>query len=89
MVSVGTMIYAIFHFRLGSSWNELVLNMFYLACLVMIAMYFFKTGITTKQFNDWCTLCVGIMLTFFYARKDWKTYSKRNLWMICIVDVGM
>ena len=84
----------------------------------MIAMYFFKVGITTKQFNYWCTLCVGItvllrdilfppqlanyplhlacltlavllvlMLTFFYARKDWKTYSKRNLWMICIVDM--
>jgi len=28
-----------------------------------------------------------MMLTYFYARKDWKTYSKRNLWMICIVDM--
>jgi len=28
-----------------------------------------------------------IMLTYFYARKDWKTYSKRNLWMIFIVDM--
>ncbi len=28
-----------------------------------------------------------LMLTFFYARKEWKTYSKRNLWMICIVDM--
>ena len=27
------------------------------------------------------------MLTFFYARKEWKTYSKRNLWMICIIDM--
>ena len=26
------------------------------------------------------------MLTFFYARKEWKTYSKSNLWMIFIVD---
>ena len=118
IASVGTMIYAIFYFGLKNSWNELVINVFYIACLVMIAMYFFKTGITTKQFNYWCTLCVGItvllrdilfppplanyplhlaclmlsvmlliMLTFFYARKDWKTYSKRNLWMICIVDM--
>ena len=27
------------------------------------------------------------MLTFFYARKEWKTYSKANLWMIFIVDM--
>ena len=23
----------------------------------------------------------------FYARKDWKSYTKRNLWAICIIDV--
>jgi hypothetical protein len=28
-----------------------------------------------------------ILLTYFYARKDWKTYSKRNLWLIFIVDM--
>ena len=28
-----------------------------------------------------------VMLTYFYARKQWSTYSKRNLWMICIVDM--
>ena len=26
------------------------------------------------------------MLTYFYARKDWRSYTKRNLWSICIVD---
>lgn len=118
IASVGMMIYAVFHFGLENSWNELILNLFYIACLVMIAMYFFKKGITTKQFNYWCSLCVGVtvllrdilfpppminrplhivcitlsvmlvlMLTFFYSRKDWKTYSKHNLWMICIVDM--
>jgi quercetin dioxygenase-like cupin family protein len=118
IASVGMMIYAVFHFGLKNAWNELILNMFYLACLVMIAMYFFKVCITTKQFNYWCSLCVGItvllrdilfppplvnyplhlscmtlsvilvlMLIFFYSRKDWVTYSKRNLWMICIVDM--
>ena len=25
-------------------------------------------------------------LTYFYARKDWKTYSKGNLWSIFIID---
>jgi hypothetical protein len=27
------------------------------------------------------------MLTFFYARKNWQGYTKRNLWAICIVDM--
>ena len=27
------------------------------------------------------------MLTYFYSRKDWKRYTKRNLWMICIIDM--
>ena len=118
MVSVGVMLYAVAHFGLKESWPELVLNLFYIACLVMMWMYFFQCGITTKQFNYWCTVCLGVtvllrdilfapplayyslhlacltlsvalvlLLTFFYARKDWKTYSKRNLWLICIVDM--
>lgn len=118
IVSVGTMLYGVLHFGLSQTWPELVLNLFYIACLVMIGMYFFQCGITTKQFNYWCTVCLGVtvllrdilfapplayyslhlacltlsvalvlLLTFFYARKDWKTYSKRNLWLICIVDM--
>ena len=118
LLSVGTMLYGIWHFGLGETWPELVLNLFYIACLVMRGMYFFKCGITTNQFNYWCSVCVGItvllrdilfapvlayypihlacltlsvgmilLLTFFYARKEWKTYSKRNLWMICIIDM--
>lgn len=117
-VSVGTMLYGIFHFGLKETWPELILNLFYIACLVMIVMYFFQKGITTNQFNYWCSLCVGVtillrdilfpppmasyplhlacltlavmlllMLTYFYARKEWKTYSKLNLWMICIIDM--
>ncbi len=117
-VSVGTMLYGIFHFGLKETWPELILNLFYIACLVMIVMYFFQKGITSNQFNYWCSLCVGVtillrdilfpppltsyplhlacltlavmlllMLTYFYARKEWKTYSKLNLWMICIIDM--
>ena len=26
-------------------------------------------------------------LTYFYARKNWKSYTKRNLWVICIIDM--
>ena len=117
IVSVAVMLYAIGHFGLKESWPELVLNVFYVACLVMIGMYFFKR-LDSHRFNYWCTLCVGmtillrdilfppplafyslhlicitlsvllvLMLTFFYARKDWQSYTKGNLWMICIVDM--
>ena len=118
MVSVGIMFYAIGHFGIREAWPELILNIFYVACLLMIWMYFFNyRRITTQQFNYWCTVLVGItillrdilfvpplafyslhltcltlsvllllMLTFFYARKDWKSYSKSNLWMIFVVD---
>ena len=118
VLSVGVMLFGVWHFGLEKTWPELVLNLFYIACIVMIWMYFFNGPITTKQFNYWYTLNVGmtvllrdvlfapplvnyplhlscltlsvvllLMLTFFYARKDWKTYSKSNLWAICIIDV--
>ena len=119
MVSVGVMLYGIAHFGLAEAWPELVLNMFYIACLVMIWMYFFNSPhITTQQFNYWCSISVGMTvllrdilfapplafyslhlvclllsvlllcaLTFFYARKNWKSYTKRNLWLICIIDM--
>ncbi len=118
VVSVGVMLYGVWHFGLQIAWPELVLNVFYIACIVMMWMYFLGGRITSQQFNYWCTLNVGatillrdilfapplgyysihlacltlsvallLMLTFFYARKEWKTYSKRNLWMIFLVDL--
>ena len=118
IVSVGVMLYAIGHYGLQEAWPELVLNLFYIACLVMIGMYFFNYRITTQQFNYWCSICMGMtvllrdilfppplaffslhliclvlsvlllcMLTFFYARKNWQSYTKRNLWVICIIDI--
>ncbi len=118
ILSVGVMLYAVWHFGLSHAWPELVLNLFYIACIVMMGMYFFQYRITTEQFNYWCSVCVGItillrdilfqpplayywihlvcltlsvtlllMLTFFYARKEWKTYSKANLWMIFVIDL--
>ena len=117
MVSVGVMLYAVAHFGLKEAWPELVLNVFYIACLVMIGKYFFNR-MDTHQFNYWCSVSVGItvllrdilfapplalyalhlvcltlsvlllcMLTFFYARKNWQEYTKRNLWGICIIDI--
>lgn len=117
MVSVGIMLYGVSHFGLKESWPELVLNVFYLACLVMMWLFFFNL-LQPKPFNYWCTLFMGItvmlrdilfaphlayyalhlacltlavallvVLTYFYARKDWQYYSKSNLWMIFIIDM--
>ena len=119
VLSVGVMLFGIFHFGLRESWPELVLNLFYIACLVIIWMYFFNSPrITTQQFNYWCSISVGMTvllrdilfapplanyplhlacftlsvlllctLTYFYARKDWKSYSKSNLWAIFVIDM--
>jgi hypothetical protein len=117
MLSVGIMLYGVFHFGLAESWPELVLNLFYMACLVMIWMYFFNR-LDSQRFNYWCSVSVGMTvllrdilfapplafyalhlacltlsvlllctLTYFYARKNWKSYTKRNLWGICIIDI--
>lgn len=116
-LSVAIMLYGIYHFGLSETWPELVLNVFYIACLAMIWMYFFNYRITTQQFNYWCSISVGMTillrdilfppplanyplhiicftlsvlllctLTFFYARKDWKSYTKRNLWLVFAID---
>ena len=117
MVSVGVMLYGVFYFGLAEAWPELVLNLFYVACLTMIWMYFFGR-IDSYHFNYWCSISVGMTvllrdilfapplafyalhlaclilsvlllctLTYFYARKNWKSYTKRNLWVICIIDI--
>jgi len=119
MLSVGIMFYAIGHFGLKESWPELVLNLFYVACLAMIGMYFFNR-IDSLRFNYWCSISVGMTvllrdilfppplayyslhlacftlavlllctLTFFYARKDWKSYTKGNLWVIFLIDAAI
>ena len=117
MFSVGMMLYGVFHFGLSEAWPELVLNLFYIACLTMIWMYFFDR-LDTLRFNYWCSFLVGMTvllrdilfapplayyslhlacltlsvlllctLTYFYARKNWKSYTKRNLWAICVIDI--
>ena len=118
VLSVGIMLYGVWHFGIQNTWPELIMNLLYIACLVMMWLYFFNGPITTKQFNYWCTLFLGIavllrdvlfapqidnypihkacqvlsvalliLLTYFYARKDWKSYTKGNLWAIFVVDM--
>jgi hypothetical protein len=112
VLSVGIMLYGVSHFGFGEAWPELVLNLCYIACLVMMGLYFFKR-LDSQSFNYWSSICAGItvllrdilfppplesyplhlvclalsvllllMFTFFYARKDWKSYTKRNLWLL-------
>jgi hypothetical protein len=117
ILSVLIVLYGVVHFGLEETWPELVLNIFYIACLVMIVMYFFNR-MDTNRFNYWCSISAGItvllrdvlfppalacypirltcftlsvllfcMLAYFYARKDWKSYTNGNLWRICVVDI--
>ena len=57
IISVATMIYGVFHFGLKGSWPELTLNVFYLASLAMILLYF-SNRINSIQFNYWCSISV-------------------------------
>ena len=108
-LSVGVILYGVYHFGLSETWPELVLNVFYIACLAMIWMYFYNILITTHQFNYWCSISMGMTvllrdilfppplsnlalrsvcftlavlllctLTYFYARREWKSYTKRT-----------
>ena len=118
VLSVGIMLYGVWNFGLRETWPELVLNLFYIAAVLMIWGYFFNWNISSRQFNSWCSVCVGItvllrdilfapplaiyplrlscltlsvtlllMLTYFYARNDWKNYTKNKLWAIFAVDM--
>ena len=62
VLSVGIMLYGVWHFGLENTWPELILNLLYIACLVMMWMYFFNVRITTQQFNYWCSVCVGAVV---------------------------
>lgn len=115
--SVGVMLYAVAHFGLSEAWPELVLNLFYIACIVMMVMYFFGR-LDTRHFNYLSSVCIGItvllrdilfqpplenyavhlicltlsvtlllMLTYFYARKDYKSYTRGNLMAMFIIDM--
>ena len=49
MLSVGIMLYGVFHFGQAKILPELVLNLFYIACLVMIWMYFFRADLSSDR----------------------------------------
>lgn len=59
ILSVGIMLYGIAHFGLANAWPELVLNLFYIACLVMMGMYSFN-HLKPEIFNYWSSLCLGM-----------------------------
>lgn len=57
--SVGIMLYGVGYLGIREAWPELVLNVFYIACLLMIWMYIFNR-LDTQKFNYLCSVCVGI-----------------------------
>ena len=54
ILSVGMMLYGVFFYGLKETWPELVLNLFYIACLVMMGLYFFNRLDTQP-----CTSSIG------------------------------
>lgn len=81
VLSVGIMIYGVFHFGIENTWPELVLNLFYIACLVMMWMYFFNIRITSEQFNYWTSVCVGMTILLYRLHADGDMDSTHHhLW---------
>ena len=72
--SVGIMLYGVGYLGIREAWPELVLNVFYIACLLMIWMYIFNR-LDTQKFNYWCSVCVGItvLLRDILSRHRWQT----------------
>lgn len=64
MVSVCVMLYGVAHFGLQEAWPELVLNLFYIACLVMIWMYFFEP---TSEYTNYMLTEIWIRPTITYG----------------------
>ena len=116
LMSVGVVIYGVIHLGFRETWPEMVLNLFYLACIVMMVMYYFKR-IDSRRFNYLSSVCLGItvllrdilfppplekypvrliclilavtllvLFTFFYSRKNWKSYTEGNLRLLYIID---
>ena len=54
VVSVAMMLYGVWNFGLKETWPELVLNLFYIASIVMILMFFFNR-LKPDQFNYGCS----------------------------------
>ena len=59
VLSVGIMLFGVWHFGLRETWPELVLNLFYVACVVMIGLFFFGR-LQPRPFFYGCSVCVGI-----------------------------
>ena len=40
------------------------------------------------RYYRWASCSMGSdTFTYFYARKDWKSYTKRSLWVLFIIDM--
>ena len=75
------------HFLSGLSGDDLDV---FVGITVLLRDILFSPELVSYPIHLMClTLSVWLllMLTYFYARKNWKGYTKFNLWMIFIVDV--
>ena len=58
VLSVGATLYGVGRLDLKETWPELVLNVFYIACLAMIGARFIKK-IEARRFAFWSAACLG------------------------------
>ena len=67
-----------------------VAGMFSVGMTVLLRDILFAPPLAYYALHLVClTLSVLLLctLTYFYARKNWKSYTKRNLWLICVIDM--
>ena len=66
ILSVGVMLYGVLHFGLSQTWPELVLNLLYIACLVMMGMYFLYSRKAWKTYSksNLPTISYGLVACF-------------------------
>lgn len=67
ILSVCVMLYGVFHFGLNETWPELVLNLFYLTCLVMMWMYFFNRLKPADEYTPYVLTEIWIRPTITYG----------------------
>ena len=81
VVSVGMMLYGVWHFGLQSVCVGITVLLRDILFAPQLPFYSLRLACLTLS------VIMLVLLTYFYARKDWETYSKSNLWLICIIDI--
>ena len=99
ILSVGVMLYGVLHFGLSQTWPELVLNLLYIACLVMMGMYFFysrKAWKTYSKSNLWLIFVIDLAIAILYnvdislePANEYTNYMLVEIWIRPTISYGL